>query len=241
MHVNSCLVVTVCALASLVFPSTVSAELIHLRFTGTIDSATAPDPYITTLFPVGSLADVILSYDSSVQENNSVGNWRPGDPTFGFYWDQSVDVTASIAGHSYSAGNIPQFLYVLTDPAALWFDGSMSETLSGDRVGDGPVWQAHYLDFTARWPGATFASDSLPTLVPDSELLGSFTLGLLTCRFGSECATLGITRQDARIRGTFTSVRAIPEPSAVALVLLGLAGAAVTRGRTQPTRRRPAR
>jgi hypothetical protein len=210
------------ALVAILFvPVPATAELITLRFSGELTSASSSDPAFQTLFPAGSLALITLSYDTNTAE--AVGPpGGPADPTLGSYFSNTFTLDAEIAGHHYFSSTVQQLFYVATDPARLLYDNSITETLSGDVVsGAGHTWRPHYLDFQYGWPGTVLASDALPSSLPSASGSGVFQLGIETCRYPSQCLALGETPMRTRIDGILTGAVSIPEPGTLALVACG--------------------
>jgi PEP-CTERM motif len=232
------LAVLVYCLAS---PAPVAAEFITLRFTGEVRSASSTDPGIHGLFPLGGPVEITLSYESATAETFGSPSGI-GDPTLGSYWSPTFTLDATIAGHHYFSSSFPQFFYVSTDPAQVWFDNSFTEVLSGDVLATSAhTWRPHYLDFRYQWPDATFASDALPTGVPFAPGSGVFELGLETCRSTVECLAVGETPLQARINGTLTSAAAVPEPGTLVLMTGGWVVAGLVRLRRDRRQRRPLR
>ncbi len=76
------------------------AELIVLRFTGTITAQEGDrDPAIRALFPIGGAASWILTYDSNTSESGLLPEFL-SDPSNGFYDSTSISWQGEIAGHS---------------------------------------------------------------------------------------------------------------------------------------------
>jgi hypothetical protein len=205
--------------AGLVSPAT--AEPIRWEFHGNVDGIAGGSPEMAALFPMGSEATFSVTIDpaAAVQCHSQVPtcyNYN-GRPATEFTFE------AMIAGHEYflpnrDGGYSNENIWVNRNTGTLGFDNSLSELLGGDVVGTSPSYGPHALDWVVQWPGQTFASNALPTLLPTSPATGNFTLHLSTCK---DLGNPDCVRHDTIITGVMNGAVAVPEPGTLALLAVG--------------------
>lgn len=197
------------AAALLLWSQSALATPVTWEFRGVVDTSSSS---LASFFTTGDFATLRLTFDPEqasaiIPGATNVGyvyqHFGSGVPVDAFFLD------ASIGSHPYHTSTSGQsILYADSNVAGLFVDTSLSgQAIAGPAVGN---WRPVALDVVANWTGLpSFATQHSPVL-PASATNATFELALNDDRFD-----FGF------VRGRFTEVHAVPEPSTLTLLCLG--------------------
>ena len=199
--------------AFLAMTSRANAELVILRFDGTVISSSLPD------FSAGTLATWEFGYDSTIPRAGGFGSANVFPVT-------SV-LSLTIADYALES-LIPVLLFwnpgtAITGPS-FHIDHAVRADLDGigEVLGAGPSYRALYFDWDASWPTpGAYQPDHLPDILPSGPVTAAGTLNFCTAAPDGTCAGGGPLAGSVSLSANSVSVTSVPEPASLLLVGIG--------------------
>lgn len=200
------------AAACLSLPAVSFAQPVSWMAEGVVTSASL-NPAIQAAFPAGAPLRMHLTYDPAAPE--SPGYPPHTNPAIGYYVldigqgaPYLYDLEVRRGTHRFYV-QTSERIYVFPGTASIENDGAITETLTGDRVGQTPMFKPHYIEWGLRWPGSAFSSDALPTTLPPQTPSGSIELNFRNCEDTTLDPCAPGAQQRPRVEGTFTAVKPV--------------------------------